>query len=243
MGVLLMMVAYLASIAVEILSRRAGRHKLETVIALFSANRGKDACGLSVLRGCALGLALLGVDTLAVWLTATYFGGRLSLIHLGLLGGIINGSAWPLGLVLGVCMLQMVGVPLLIAFADAVARRVPVRPWIATIGAATLLAATGIRVSMGAVQPVPFTALVLFVDYTLLLVTFAAFDLLTLAAAIGTFAFWWANYPLFVMQQPIGAAGPWTAFVVWGLCVAGATALAFQSALRRGYHRLAAAFD
>jgi hypothetical protein len=50
-------------------------------------------------------------------------------------------------------------------------------------------------------------------------------------------------YPLLVMQQPIGAVGPWTAFVVWGLLVAGAIGVAFQSKLRRSYHRLAGAFD
>ena len=54
---------------------------------------------------------------------------------------------------------------------------------------------------------------------------------------------WMLVYPLLVMQQPIGAVGPWTAFVVWGLCVAGAIGVAFQSKLRRSYHRLAAAFD
>ena len=83
----------------------------------------------------------------------------------------------------------------------------------------------------------------LFVDYGLLLVAFRAFDLLTLSAAIGTFALWWANYPLLVMQRPIGAIGPWIAFVVWGLLVAVATAHVFQSSLRQGYRRLAARFE
>jgi hypothetical protein len=96
---------------------------------------------------------------------------------------------------------------------------------------------------MGTVQPWHWTLLVLFIDYLILVLTFRLFDLLTLCVAIGTFAFWWANYPLFVMQRPIGAAGPWTAFFLWGLCVAGATGLAFQSPLRRNYRRLAAAFD
>ena len=64
-----------------------------------------------------------------------------------------------------------------------------------------------------------------------------------MCAAIGTFAFWWANYPLFVMQQPIGAIGPKGSFVVCGVMVAIAAALAFQTSLRRGYRRLAAAFE
>ena len=104
-------------------------------------------------------------------------------------------------------------------------------------------AATGIRLSMAAVQPVRFTVLMLFLDYGLLLVAFRAFDLLTLSAAIGTFALWWANYPLLVMQRPIGAIGPWIAFVVWGLLVSVATAHVFQSSLRQGYRRLAARFE
>ena len=67
--------------------------------------------------------------------------------------------------------------------------------------------------------------------------------MLTLCAAVGTFGFWWANNPLLVMQQPIGATGPRTAFAVWGLIVAAATALALQPRLRRGYRRVAAVFD
>jgi serine/threonine protein kinase len=97
--------------------------------------------------------------------------------------------------------------------------------------------------SMATVEPVPLIALTLFVDYLLLVATFRRFDLLTLGAAIGTFALWWANYPLLVMQQPIGAVGPWIAFAVWGLLLSAAAATAFQSALRRSYRRLAAAFE
>jgi hypothetical protein len=143
----------------------------------------------------------------------------------------------------GIALVQMVGVGLLVGLANSVATRLPVRPWIGGVCAVALLAASGIRLSMGTVEPWYLTALVLFVDYALLLAVFRRFDLLTLYAAIGTFGLWWANYPLFIMQQPIGAVGPWTAFVVWGLCVAGAAAVAFQSPLRRSYRRIASAFD
>ena len=79
--------------------------------------------------------------------------------------------------------------------------------------------------SMGAVQPASLIAPVLFVDFALLIAVYRWFDLLTMCVAIGTFGFWWANYPLLVMRQPIGAVG----------------ARAFEPELRRGYQRVAAA--
>src|SRR5262249_15073079 len=150
-------------IALEVLLRKRDAHKLDTFAALFRTGSSKDASGLSVLRGCAIGLALLGIDTLAVWLGTTYFRGRLSMIYIGLLGGGINGAAWPVGTVLVVCFVQVIGLGLLVAFADSVASRLPIRPWVGIGGAALLLAASGIRMSMGTVQPWPFIALVLFV--------------------------------------------------------------------------------
>jgi len=243
LGLLLAGVAFLGSITLEVLLRRDGLHKLETFTALFRRGAAMDASGLAVLRGCAIGLALLGVDTLALWLCTTYLHGRLSMIHIGLMGGILNGSPWPLGLVLSVCLVQIVGFGLLVAFADSVAARITARSWLGVIGTAAALAATGIRMSMGTVQPVPLIALVLFADYLILAAAFRRFDLITLGAAIGTFALWWSNYPLLVMQQPIGASGAWTAFVMWGLVIAAAAGAAFQSALRRSYRRLAAAFE
>jgi hypothetical protein len=114
------------------------------------------------------------------------------------------------------------------------AARAPVRPWLSVTAVTTLLAASGIRLSMAAVQPVRFTVVALFVDFGLLVLAFRAFDLLTLCTAIGTFALWWANYPLLVMQQPIGAAGPWSVFVGWGVFVLVAAVLAFKSRLGRG---------
>jgi hypothetical protein len=243
LGVLFALVAYLGSVALEVLLRKGNTYKLDTVAALFTMRSRKDGAGLSIVRGSAIGLVLLGLDTLAAWIGTTYFGGRLSLIHIGLIGGVINGYPWPLVLIVGICVVQMVGLTLLVAFTDSVADRLPIYPWLRVAGVAAFLAATGVRLSMATVQPWSFIALVLFVDYALLVVAFRRFDLLTLSTAIGTFALWWVNYPLFVMQRPIGAAGPWTAFVVWGLIVVAAAGAAFQSDLLRRYRKLTAAFE
>jgi Protein kinase domain len=243
LGVLFALVAYLGSVALEVLLKKGNAWKLDTVAALFSTRNRKAGAGLSIVRGSAIGLLLLGVDTLAIWIGTTNFGGRLSLIHIGLLGGIVNGFRWPLALILGVSVVQMIGLTLLVAFADSVTNRLPLHPWLRAIAAAAFLAATGIRFSMATVQPWSFIALILFVDYGLLLVAFRRFDLLTLSAAIGTFALWWAAYPLLIMQKPIGAAAPWIAFVIWGLIVVAAAGAAFQSDLLRRYRRLASAFD
>jgi hypothetical protein len=243
LGLLYALVSLFASIAFEVLIKKTVPHKLTTLTSLFKRRAGKEAAGLSIIRGAAIGLALLGVDTFAIWLGTTYFHARLSPNHVGLIGGVINFVSWPAGLVIGIGAAQVAGIGLLVAFVDSVAARLQPRPWIGATAAAALLAASGIRLSMGTIQPWYWTLLVLFIDYFFLVLAFRRFDLLTLCVAIGVFALWWANYPLFVMQQPIGASGPWTVFILWGLCIAGALGLAFQSTLRHRYRRLAAAFD
>lgn len=242
-GLLYAIVVFLGSIALEVLVRRTRAQKLGTLIALFAPRLGREAPALAVVRGTCIGLMLLGADTCAIWLGTTYFGARLSPIYIGLLGGLINGVAWPVGLVVFTALVQVTGIGLLVAGAGSIAERLPGQRWIGVVCAAGLLAALGIRDSMGTVLPAYWTWLVLFVDYVILVSAFRRFDLLTVCVAIGTFAFWWANYPLFVMQQPIGAVGPKGGFVVWGVMVAVAAALAFQASLRRGYRRVAAAFE
>jgi hypothetical protein len=243
LGLLYALVSVFASIAFEVLVKKTALHQLATLTSLFKRRASREPAGLSIIRGTAIGLTLLGVDTCALWLGTTYFHARLSPNHVGLIGGVINFVSWPAGLVVGIVAAQVVGIGLLVAFVVSVAARLHARPWIGVIAAAAFLAASGIRMSMGTVQPWYWTLLVLFIDYFFLVLTFRRYDLLTLCVAIGTFALWWANYPLFVMQQPIGSSGPWTVFIMWGLCLAGAVTVAFQSVLRRSYRRLAAAFD
>jgi protein kinase-like protein len=243
LGLLYAVVVFLGSIALEVFLRRTRAWKLGTLIALFTPQIAKQAPALSVVRGTLVGLALLGADTCALWLGTTYFGARLSPIYVGLLGGVMNGVAWPMGLVLAIALAQVMGIGLLVAFTGAIADRLPGRRWIGVAAGAALLAASGIRDSMGTVLPWYWTWLTLFVDYTILVAAFRRFDLLAVCVAVGTFAFWWANYPLFVMQRPIGSVGPWTAFVAWGLVVGAAATVAFQSPLRRGYQRVAAALE
>jgi serine/threonine protein kinase len=243
LGLLYAVVTLLGCIALEVLARKDGGHRLATLAALFGSRPGGDAAGLAIVRGGAAGLVVLGVDVFAIWIGTTYFSARLSPVHVGLLGGVLNTLRWPLGVVLAITAVQVAGLGLLVALAASVIARLQSRAWITVVVAAVLLGASGIRVSMGAVQPWQWTLIVLFVDYLLLILTFRRFDLLTLCTAVGTFAFWWANYTLLVMQQPIGAFGPWAAFVVWGLAIAAAAAAAFHATLRRRYRRLAEAFD
>jgi Protein kinase domain len=242
-GLLYAVVTYFASMAVEATMTSGGAYRLVTLTSLFQRAHGKEAAGLAIVRGTFVGLVLLGVDTVAIWLATSYAGARLSPIHVGLLGGNINAVASPGALIVAIGAVQVAGIGLLVAFTDSIAVRLPGPPAIGLVCVAAALAASGIRLSMGTVQPWHWTLIVLFVDYLILVATCRRFDLLTLCAAIGTFALWWSNYPLFVMQQPIGASGPWSVFIAWGLCLAGATTLAFQPALRRGYRRFAAAFD
>ena len=112
-------------------------------------------------------------------------------------------------------------------------------------GAAALAAVFAVHpfISLGAVQPYHWKLVVLLIGYLILAWVFIRFDLLTLLAAVFTFAFWWQNYRLLVMFEPTGARDQWLAFAVWGLLVAAAASIAFQATLKSSYRRLAAAFE
>lgn len=71
---------------------------------------------------------------------------------------------------------------------------------------------------MGATEPYYWTMTLLFVDYVLLFFAFRRFDLLTVVTALFT-------------------------FVVWGLCVAAAAAVAFQTKLRAAFGRMSTAVE
>ena len=71
---------------------------------------------------------------------------------------------------------------------------------------------------------------------------FARFDLLTLGWAMFTFAFFWENYSLLVMFEPMGSVEQWIAFGVWGVAVLASAAVAFQSSLRTARQRLVGRF-
>jgi hypothetical protein len=243
LGLLYAVVVFLGSIALEALLRRKDIWRLGTMAALVTGRGHMEAPALSFVRGTVIGLLLLGADTCAIWLGTTYFHARLSPVYVGLLGAVVNAVAWPVGLVLATAFVQVTGVALLVAFTVSIVDRLSERRWLAVVAGSALLAASGIRESMGTVLPWYWTWFVLWIDYVILVAAYGRFDLLTVCVAVGTFAFWWGNYPLLVMQEPIGASGPWTAFVLWGLVVAAAAAVAFQSALRERFRRVASAFD
>ncbi len=92
-------------------------------------------------------------------------------------------------------------------------------------------------------QPFYWTIALLLLDYSILVLAFKRFDLLTLVVGIFTFGFLWGNYSIFVFQQQVGASAPMTAFVVWGVFLALAGAIAFQSTLRRVHQRMAVEID
>ena len=96
-GVLFAGLAYSGSIALEVLLRRNLLHKLSTFATLFDAGPGKDTSGLAIVRATRSD-GLVAVDAALVWCAITYVGARLSMIHVGLVGGILSNVAWPVGL-------------------------------------------------------------------------------------------------------------------------------------------------
>jgi len=231
------------SVAFESIVRRSGAPQLASFASLFGLKALPAACGLAVLRGTLIGLCILGVDAVGVWATTTFLGARLEAANLNFLGPFLSGSRWPLVVLLVFACLEAFTIGLLVAFFGAVGERISTRWWACVFAPALLLALGHVHYSMAVIQPYSWTVTLLFVDYVLLFFAFRRFDLLTVVTALFTFAFCSGNYSMVVMFRPIGPVEEWAAFVVWGLCVAGAAAVAFQTKLRTAFGRMSAAVE
>lgn len=237
---------FFGSIALERAVRRADPARFASVVRFFDRRLLSEPCGLALLRGTLLGLTLLGVDTFLVSTGTTRLGMRLdSLTHLMCLAWPYLRTSWPSAHLILDALAQAVAVGWIIAFLASFLAGFVRRSWESIFGAAALAAVFAVHpfISLGAVQPYQWKLAVLLLSYLFLTWVFIRFDLLTLLAAVFTFAFWWVNYRLLVMFEPTGAGDQWLAFAVWGVAVAAAAAIAFQAPLRSTYRRLAAAFE
>ncbi len=237
---------FFGSIALERAVRRADPARLASFVRLFDRRLLSEPCGLALLRGTVLGLILLGVDTFFVSIGTARLGMRLdSLTHVMCQAWPYLGTSWPSTHLVLDGLTQTVAVGWTIAFLASFLAGFVRRSWAAIFGAAALAAVFGVHpfISLGAVQPYQWKVAALLLSYLFLTWAFIRFDVLTLMAAVFTFAFWWQNYRLLLMFEPTGARDQWLAFAVWGLFVLAAAAIAFQSPLRVTYRRLAAAFE
>ena len=233
-------------IPVEWAVRRAGPARLSTLIRLFDRRAASEPCGLSILRGTLVGLALLGADAFLVWVGTTHLGmwaDSFTLIYIQ--GQVFLNNPWPGPLLALYPILQAIIMSVLVCLFASLLTRVMRRSWIVLFLAAVLAAAIfpGPLSTMGAVQPYLSKVLLLFFEFLILAWTFTKFDVLTLFVAAFTAAFCWQNYTLLLMFKPIGSFGEWVAFAAWGLFVAAAAAIAFKSSLLAAYRRVAIAFE
>jgi serine/threonine protein kinase len=236
-------VGFFVFIALERLVQRVGPAKTLTFIRLFDRRVFSEPCGLGILRGTLVGVALLGVETLLVWVGTTH--GRMWLdsdTHI-LWAGISAGEKWPSVRVFLSALFQTLTVGVVIVFAGCLVARFCRRPWLTALIVAALSAVTVAGGSMGAIKPYPWQLVLLGFDCLVLACTFARFDVLTLIVTVFTFALCSQSYPLLVMFEPAGAAQEWGVLILWGLFVLAAAVVTFQSSLRAGYRRLAEAFD
>jgi len=243
LGLLGAVVALFASIGIERNIRKLAPAKLSNVVQLFHDKVATEPCGLAIVRGTLLGLALLGFDAILIWLATSRLG--LWLHETSVVGYgwyLINNTRHlhTIGVALGETLLiGFVVVP----FAVFIATRVIARPTLAVLFAAVLGAATDLQIHMAAVQPNHFKIGFVALEYLALVSIFLRFDLLTLLWTIFTYSLWWQNYHLLLLRQPIGTTGEWIVFVGWGVVVAAFAAAAFRSPLRAAYQRLAATLE
>ncbi len=246
-GVANAFVGFFVLVALERAVRRIWPNKLTSFARVYGRQATSEPCGLAILRGTFIGLALLGIDFFLVWLGTTHLGMRLDSLVLqnDPPRSAMIGTGWSVAFVTVKEIYQAGTVALALSFLASFFVRL-VRPrWLALGVAAGLTAAIifSPMLNMGAVQPYPGKFAILFVECLLLTWAFSRFDLLTVLWAAFAFAFCWANYYLLVMFEPTGALEEWTAFVVFGLFVLAAAAIAFKSGLQATYRRVATAFE
>lgn len=243
MALLGAVVAFFSSIGVEVCLRKLAPEKFGTFLHLFDRRIASEPCGLALLRGTCLGLALLGVDAVVTSVATTHLGMWLDASHLKNQAWFTI-SRWPHFeiFLLAIGKTLWVGLALIPVVAFLTTRWVR-RLWLACLLAAALAAASSIHGTFGALQPNHLKVPVLFLLYLILIGVFFRYDLLTLLWAIFTFGFWWQNYRMLVMLEQAGPLSVVLAFILWGLIVVAAAAVAFQSPLRSGYHRLATTFE
>ncbi len=246
LGLAMALFIFFASIAVEWSVRRAAPSKFPSFVRLFDRRAVSEPCGLAILRGTFLGLALLGLDSFLVWMGTRDLGMRLDS------GPQIFFQVWPYLRSPGASAHVMldafghsIGFAFTIGFFASFLARFARRTWVAAVVAAALAATMvpGPLVCLGAVQPYHGKVLVLLFECLLLVWAFSRFDLLTLVAAVFTFVFWWQNYRLLVMFEPAGNLEQWMAFAAFGLFVLAAAAVAFKASLKAAYRRAATAFE
>jgi len=239
-------VTYFLLIALECNLRRTAPAKLATLARLFHRETLSGPCGLAILRGSFIGLAILGTDAVLVWPGTTGLGIRLDeMEHVGLPPKVFLGSAWPSAHALVKSWFDALQIGLMLPFLAALLARFLKRAWV-VVGATALTAALllpGPMLSVAAVQPYHWKLVLLSADCLLLAWTFARFDLLTLFAAVFAFAFCWHNYWLLLILQPVGAEGQWLAFGLWSVALLAAAALAFWPALCAARRRITAILE
>jgi serine/threonine protein kinase len=246
MGLAVGLMGFLLTIALERFVRGAAAAKLSTYVRVFGRGARSEPCGLAVLRGTLIGLALLGLDALLAWAVTTYLPGRLDMMShselqlyasLGTPLRVFQLVFYAVNLSFSVVVI----VPTLVALVSRLVRRPS-----PAVALAAALAAVGLSsplLSMGSVQPYQLKMLIVFLDCLVLALTFSRYDVLTVFAAALTFAFCWEDHQLLVMLTPTGAVEPWIALAAFGLFFLAAAVVAFKTPLRGIYRRAAAAFE
>jgi hypothetical protein len=232
----------LGSVAVEALLARTKPGAFRSLMALAGGRVRTPIVALAIVRGTLVGLAVLGVDALAVWWLTAYAGGWPDSFQLTLTGRALT-LQWPVVVILTLAAVQAMELGMIVCFIVAIVDRFAFANWLRVVLSTALLTATSIDMAMGRVQPYYWRLSVLAVDFFLLVLAFRRFDVLTVLVANFTIAFAWGLYPLYVVLQQAGAAWILTAAVIWAAIVAAAVVVAFEQKLTFAYRRLSGSFE
>ncbi len=224
--------------------RRAAPHRLSNFVALFGRGAASKPCGLAILRGTFIGLALLGINSFLIWLATNHLGMRLdSFTNITMQTERFLRTLWPIAHIFLSACSGMLDLGFTIAFLASFPARFLRWSWLAASLLTAMVALAPPVMNIVAVEPYHLRIFLSVVPCLVLVWTFTRFDFLTLLWAIFTLAFWWENYSMLVILEKTGSLEDWIAFAVWGLFVMAAAAVAFKLPLRAAFRRAATAFE
>ncbi|HEV2351541.1 MAG TPA: serine/threonine-protein kinase [Terriglobia bacterium] len=245
-AIVITFIGFCVSVALECAVQRAAPAKFLSLTRRLAGKNAPQSLGLAVLRGSLLGLALLGLDSLMVWAGTTHMPMRLDSFNqiIQPRTQFLNRS-WTTGGVALWAFWNGMAISFSLTFTVSLISRLLRRAWVSVLAASALTAAllSGPIIYLGAVQPYHWKVVLLLIECLVLSLCYQRFDMLTVFWAVFTLVFCLQNYRLLVMFEPTGSLEQWIDFVVLGLAIFAAAAIAFQSSLRTGYQRAKLAFE
>jgi hypothetical protein len=240
-GLISSIIFFTGAVVIERYLADASHSKLAGLRALTEWDLDRRWISVALLRGTAVGLILLALDSLLVAMCSKFLRGwPEAFINVEIQGWYM--SRWSPGLqIFAAALLQMFGIGLLLGVFSAITWRFCRSTFLRWTIPALILGVGGVSWYMGAVAPNYLKIPVLVIEFSVLTYSFVRYDFLTTLSGIFTFSFLWGTVSIILMRGKAGHASEYTLFVVWCLILFWAIYCSAKPALQRAARKMAEA--